>query len=180
MISSNATPKSNQRKAPPLLPYSRNKVSVNYLKEDGNFEPLTLGQKIVVKDSWPLVEKATQEIEILKKNSAKWGIAEFYGGYEVSSPEDPIARPSVGARFGNKPDHDEIMKELQEEAEDMGTPISVPLNRSGDDSGSKTIRPHDPFSRQCVRLLFKSFGLPLTEAPNNFVIIQSILDAVIG
>jgi hypothetical protein len=184
MISSNPTskPELGSGKAKPLVPYSRQELLINYLEDDGDFENITIGEKIVIKDSWPLVKKSKQEIDILKMCKGKWGVAQFYGGYEVAEPEDPLAHASVGARFGDLPDHDELKRELQEEEEDINTPASVSLNRSetGTGSDTKTIRPHDSFSRQCMRLLFKSSGVPLTEAPNNAILLRSILDAVIG
>jgi len=153
---------------------------VHYSRDDGDFENFSVGQRIVVKDSWPLMEKSTQEIDILKLCKGKWGVAEFYGGYKVASPEDALAHMSIGARFGDGPDSDEIKREFQEEVEDIINAASVPLNRSGSGSDTKTIRPNDSFSRQCMRLLFKSSGVPLMEAPNNGIIMRSILDAIIG
>jgi hypothetical protein len=163
--------------------YTREKLSIRFSYDDGNFGNLTNDVDVIIKDSWPLLSKARDELEILANNQGSWGVAQIYTGYEVVPYKLlPVCVPT-GARLGETYTAEEMEREVVEEAEDISLEAS-PLGDSGSivASGSATValETATPLARTHVRIVFKTKGVPLITVVDDKVRVKALLDAVIG
>jgi hypothetical protein len=163
--------------------YTREKLSISFSHDDGNFGNLANDVDVIIKDSWPPLSKAKEELKILANNRGSWGVAQIYTGYEVVPYRLlPVCAPA-GARLGETYTAEEREREVIEEAEDILLEAS-PLGDSGSivTSGSATVslETATPLARTHVRIVFKTEGVPLTTVADDKVRIKALLDAVIG
>lgn len=165
-----------------MVPYSREKLSIHFSRKERNFGDLSNEVDVIIKDSWPLVSQATQELDILEKNEGKWGVAQIYTGYQVVPYKfRPVCAPA-GARLGMDCTMEDLQRDAAEEAED----IMLAAPPSGDSSsmaasGFSTVvmKSAIPLARTNVRIVFKTDRVPLTTVIDPKIQVKALLDAVI-
>jgi hypothetical protein len=171
------------RTAEGLVPHSRERLLIRYLHEDRNFGSLSRDTTLVIKDSWPPVSKATQEIDILALNRGRWGIAQIYAGYQVVPYRlRPVCAPT-GARLGKECTAEDVQREAVEEERDVilqAPPLDNSSSMVASGSATVVLESAIPLARTHVRIVFKTKGVPLTTVMDDKVRIKAILDAVIG
>ena len=135
-------------------------------------------QVVIIKDSWPLEEKATVEATALIQCQGMWGVPNLLAAHRVLGIDN---KEEVFMPYGATPeknrDHSMDLREAKEESVDVKVlePLSA-TTRSGVHASTTSQLPR----RHHRRLVFATDGTSLVHAKSPAELLEAVIHALIG